>query len=231
MLIQRAGDKIVFLGGSQIRVVSPRGGAAAVSWWLSGGIAAANCLAAYAAKGAASLAASYVNLANPGTYNLAYTGSGLTWDAVNGWIDATGNAVLTATGLTVTNNQTWSVLCKFTNLAAVANCCLCSNGNTLQFAVRPIRSGTDRRYVSGDQSSILVGQKTTGVMGIAGRQPYYNGAADGALITAGVGTNGTYLALHGSAAGLFGYYQANALYNITLSAAQMLAVSTAMAAL
>ena len=40
--------------------------AAAVPWYLSGGIAAANCIAAFTPKGAASLAASYDNNAAPG---------------------------------------------------------------------------------------------------------------------------------------------------------------------
>jgi len=49
-------------------IASP-GAVAAIPWYLSGGIAAANCIAAYQPKGAASLAASYANLPNPGTYN------------------------------------------------------------------------------------------------------------------------------------------------------------------
>jgi len=54
----------------------PRSVASGVEpWWLSGGIAAANCVAAYQPKGAASLEASYVNLANPGTYNLTFNGN------------------------------------------------------------------------------------------------------------------------------------------------------------
>ena len=40
--------------------------AAAVPWYLASGVPAANCIAAYAAKGAAGLAASYDNLAAPG---------------------------------------------------------------------------------------------------------------------------------------------------------------------
>ena len=58
--------------------------AAAGGWWLTGGIAAANCIAAYQPKGAASLAASYVNLANPGT-NDATVGVAPTL-AAGGWV-------------------------------------------------------------------------------------------------------------------------------------------------
>lgn len=61
--------------------------AAGTSWWLAGGIAAANCIAAYQPKGAADYAASLVNLANPGTYN-AFAGADPTWGATDGWIGA-----------------------------------------------------------------------------------------------------------------------------------------------
>jgi hypothetical protein len=62
------------------------GGAAAIPWYLSGGIVAANCIAAYQPKGAASLAASYVNLANPGTYNLTNGhATPVNWGATTGW--------------------------------------------------------------------------------------------------------------------------------------------------
>ncbi len=53
-----------------------RVGVAEIPWWLAGGIPAENCIAAYQPKGAASYAASKVNLANPGTYD-AYEGTTL----------------------------------------------------------------------------------------------------------------------------------------------------------
>jgi hypothetical protein len=56
-------------------------------WWLAGGIPATNCVAAYQAKGAESYAASLVNLANSGTYNLNDKGTHApNWDGVNGWV-------------------------------------------------------------------------------------------------------------------------------------------------
>lgn len=60
------------------------GGQAVTPWYLAGGVAKATCLAAYQAIGAASLAESYVNLANPGTYNLS-GGVAPTWAAETGW--------------------------------------------------------------------------------------------------------------------------------------------------
>lgn len=58
---------------------------AAVSWWLAGGISAANCVAAYQAKGAADYATSKINLANPGTYNCADGTAYPSWDGTGGW--------------------------------------------------------------------------------------------------------------------------------------------------
>ena len=60
-----------------------RGAGAAAQWWLSGGVSAANCVAAYQPIGATSLAASYTNLANPGTYTAA-PGVAPTFDAATG---------------------------------------------------------------------------------------------------------------------------------------------------
>ena len=74
-------DRIIILG-SGLQVVSKASDVA--PWYLAGGISAANCLAAYQPKGAASLAASYSNLANPGTYNAA-PGVAPTFDASTGW--------------------------------------------------------------------------------------------------------------------------------------------------
>lgn len=57
-------------------------------WWLSGGIDAANAIQVYQAKGVASAAASYVNLANPGTYDAAAPSLPATvpdWASGNGW--------------------------------------------------------------------------------------------------------------------------------------------------
>ena len=81
MRIQRVGQRILTIGNPGISVVHPRGGAAAASWWE---VAGKTCVAAYQPKGAASYAASLVNLAQPGTYN-ATEGVAPTWAAGTGW--------------------------------------------------------------------------------------------------------------------------------------------------
>lgn len=74
-------------------------------WWnLDGAIT--SCVAAYQAIGAASYAASLSNLFNPGTNDLTAVGTAPNWDATNGWW---GNDQLN-TGLTA--QTTWSMFVK-----------------------------------------------------------------------------------------------------------------------
>jgi hypothetical protein len=75
-------------------------------WWVVGEISASNAIAAYQSKASASLAASYSNLANPGTYNLTATVAP-TWDTTSGWI-FTGTQFL-KTGIQP-SDSTWSYL-------------------------------------------------------------------------------------------------------------------------
>ena len=79
-------------GQGNVARLNQRVGAEAVAdWWLSGGIAAANCIVAYQPKGAADYATSKVNLANPGTLNLTDPTNYPAWSASNGWDYGTSN--------------------------------------------------------------------------------------------------------------------------------------------
>ena len=91
----------------------PSSQAAATSWWLAGGISASDCIAAYQPKGAASYAASLININNPGTRNLTNTGIDPSWDATNGW------TVVKGAGLTMGNwafdlGHDYSFICNLT---------------------------------------------------------------------------------------------------------------------
>lgn len=68
---------------------------AAADWWVVPG---KTCVAAYQPIGAASLAASYVNLANPGTYDAA-PGVAPTWASATGWT-FNGSTQYLTTGIT-----------------------------------------------------------------------------------------------------------------------------------
>jgi hypothetical protein len=54
-------------------------------WWLAGGIHPSHVVAAYQPKGAASLAESYINLANPSAYQLSTIYGSPSLVTANGW--------------------------------------------------------------------------------------------------------------------------------------------------
>lgn len=62
-------------------------------WWLAGGIPKENCLMAYKPIGAASYAASLVNLASPGRYDAA-EGNAPTFNPTYGWVFSSGKEYL-----------------------------------------------------------------------------------------------------------------------------------------
>lgn len=86
-------------------------------WYLPNGIVLSDVVAAYAAKGAASYAASKINLANPGTYNLTEVATSLNWDAILGWNDA--NKALTSSGFLLTN---FTFIIKFSGIVEFGGC-------------------------------------------------------------------------------------------------------------
>lgn len=232
MLKLGVGRKISFVPGIGINVITPQS-AAAASWWLSGGIPAANCIAAYQAKGAASYAASKVNLAQPGTYNLT-EGLAPSWDAATGWT-STGSAYL-RTGITATV-ATWSYLIRFSD----------RTGTTEQI-VMGMYNGTTRiwlaAYVSNlfqyrngtTQTNIATGGVTGGVLGMSYNNTYLNGVDNGNVAVANVATPTEFYLLAnnnnntGAERFFVGKMQSASFYNTELSGSQMLAVSTAMAA-
>lgn len=83
-------------------------------WYLAGAIPVASIYGAWQAKGAASLAASYVNLANPGTNDLT-VGAAPGWSADVGW-QYTGAQYL-RTGLTPAGTGRYSGFIKVSALA------------------------------------------------------------------------------------------------------------------
>lgn len=63
----------------------PSGDSGEENWWTAGGVDPSSVISAYQAKGAASYAASKLNLANPGTHDLTDV-SAPTWNATDGWV-------------------------------------------------------------------------------------------------------------------------------------------------
>jgi len=227
-----------------VRNVGPRslGG---VPWYLSGGIAAANCIAAYTPKGAASLAASYDNNAAPGngladgTYDCTL-GVAPGWDAANGW-QGTGLAYL-KTGI-IPTDITWSAIVKMTTSNIVNNGMpfgsrVSAIANTFYVMPQGVAGafGNVRECnASPNDDSVNTGWYGNHSLGFAGNKSYRNGLFLKNLVqSAGVATLETYIMAlnnNGVAAFIFPaawYVSSIAFYNTTITAAQILAVHTAM---
>ena len=209
-------------------------------WWLSGGISAANCIGAYQAKGVADLATSYINLANPGTYNAA-PGTAPTWDVTNGWI-FNGTSQYLKTGITAENDQTWSLICRFSNYTQSNVDVLIGaylNGGSYQgIMLSPYWSGGNKLFFNGGNAS-HAGVSTSGVLAVGGNIGYLNGSAVTGAIGANagdfypikIGVGGTIAdgVVNGSYSNV--YIQACAIYDIALTSTQVGLLTTAMNAL
>lgn len=204
---------------------------AAAAWWRAGG--APTPVAVYQPKGSASLAASYVNLANPGAYDAA-PGVAPTFAAGTGWA-FNGSSQYLITGVVPAGG--WSMLVLFSNAVVFGARVLvgCRAAAASRFAVGPSVSGVGVYYAY-DNFKEIPPVLIAGVLGIAAEKGYRNGVLDeinigtwsGSAVALTIGArnwNGTIDSYYS------GYIQAVAIYNTTLTAPQVLAVSTAMAAL
>lgn len=212
-------------------------GAAAAQWWLSGGVSAANVIAVYQPIGAASLAASYTNLANPGTYDATAPGVAPNWTAADGWI-FTGTQHVRQP---ITFQQGYTFLIRFSNWTAQP---ILNARDTVaaQFLyLLPSLGAPSNHYfqlgAAGRQFFTTPGI-TSGVLGIAGNTAkcYRDGSYEGVVSSPQWQQYPAYFAaqnFNGTAVGTFAstYIQAWAIYDTELWAAQISAVSAAMAAL
>lgn len=175
----------ILTDGSSSRLLGRKATATAARW-LAGGIPAANCIAAYEPMDAADLAASYINLANPGTYNAA-PGIAPTHAPSTGWI-GDNNAYLT-TGITPAAG--WSMIVKFSGLSTSDNDQILAGGwnsATTNFYIQPRAGGNLAWFGKGGEKSYAAMQ-TAGVMAIAGTSGWLNGAEVVTAIGAWSGTN------------------------------------------
>ena len=201
--------------------------AAVSSWWLSGGISEANAIIVYQPKGAASLDASYTNLANPGTYD-AKLGVAPTWNATDGWI-FDGISQTLKPGYTSQSNHTFIV--RFSGAANTnGNLFYSEGGGAHRIAPRWAGLYVNYKYSSNDSnvSPIL----TDGILATAGTKAYRNGVDEGiTLDNSGAGGQIWIASKYGTDAFYAVKIQAFAIYNTVLSQEQMTALNTAMAAL
>jgi hypothetical protein len=142
-------------------------------WWLAGGIHPSQVVAAYQPKGAASLGDSYVNLANPGT-NDAQVGVAPTLDG-SGWVfnGATQYLIgppINAAGMLIRYSDVTAI--DFGVIAGAQNA-----GNIDAVWLRPLRSAADLQIAIGPSTSTVVyaNPGSFGVIGFNGSASYRNG--------------------------------------------------------
>lgn len=211
-------------------IATPGGAIPVTPWYLLGGVTTAQCAVAYQPKGAASLAASYSNLNNPGT-NDAALGTAPTLGA-GGWVFAS----VSSQYLVVPNllqSTAWSFLIRVSSWTRGASKSAFGEFQDVghSMLVQSTNATTLTFYHNG--SKAITNSDTSGVFGVAGPTPYINGAAQTDMTqTANTSIKPMWIAAINSA----GQYSdvtvaALAIYNVTLSPTQAGLISTAMAAL
>lgn len=209
-------------------VSSPRRGI--TGWWT---IAGQTVVAAYQPKGAADLAASYVNLANPGTYN-AFPGVAPTWDAATGWTFDTTQYL--RTGL-VPNGSNWSFFARFSDVSINMYVMGGRHGPQDRELAYNLTAGGHVLYRYGNATvTFYTTAPAYGVIGLAGVDGYLDGSDVVTLASATISgsTQELYLGKlnnNGVIAGYGGAIQAVAIYSTTLSAADVAALTTRMQSL
>ncbi|MEI6462086.1 MAG: LamG-like jellyroll fold domain-containing protein [bacterium] len=220
-------------GGYMMNGTASNDGFTAISqtpWYLAGGVSAGNVVAAYQPYNASSLANSYINLANPGTNN-ASVGVAPTWDSVNGWtFNGTSNYL--KTGIIPTDSST--VIVSYTGYAGTASTTIIGTWGTGSLLMQSYNTGMNSYHGTTSFSGVNTPVLTAGTYAVAGKTPYRNGIAEPTTIVAGTGSGYTelYIAalnISGSPAQYSNIkIQSIAIYNSTLSAPQIAAVSAAM---
>lgn len=220
----------MMLGIRALMAAAGAGGTPPVAdWW---DVPGKTCVAVYQPKGAASLAASYSNLANPGTYDATVLTSAPSFNTSTGW--TFNNSAALNTGIVPLTG--WSMLVrvaeanKDTDETPVGSLNIYA---TQRFHLTT-RAGSDHAYGIGGNYAIS-GAVASGVMAIAGNSGYL----DGSLETASGGYTGNDVAIviGGVLVGtsLYAVYSgqivALAIYSDTLTGGEVATVSSAMAAL
>jgi hypothetical protein len=203
----------------------------AKAWYVAGG--APVPVAAYRPKGAASLAASYVNLANPGTNNAA-PGTAPTFAAATGWGFTGASSQYLTTGVAATGTLT--VVARYSAFTLTGSLVLFGSMATNKvIQCRPRFNATDMRHAWGNGAATTFAAVggAAGVIAMAGPNVYFDGASVGTLPGALVGTGDTlYIAAANTTdvASLFATcnVQALAIYSTILTAPQVAAVTLAM---
>lgn len=202
-----------------------------VPWYNTGNTP--DPLAIWQAKGAASLAASYVNLVNPGTHDLT-VGVAPTLDSY-GWVSGSGTAYLVSD---IVPTLSYTMIARVIATAAVQAFIGCQTSATQRFYFRNTIATVEYYRGSAAAASTAPSITVDTVYAVADVNTYRNGSPE--AVSAGGGANPTHpimvmgYNLAGAVASrmLTGTKMAAAaVWNTILTPQQVLDVSTALAAL
>lgn len=208
------------------------GEAAATPWYLAGGVSAADCVAAYQPKGAADYAASKVNLANPGTYNADDEDTHApSFASGTGWTGGDGKYLLTGLVPSTALTTGMTIIARYSDAPAEGVAGILT---TIPFEFKTLGFLVENGYMlylSGDEP-VVSELVTSGVCCLAGQKAYIDGVyIDDVSKSYLPGSEMQILRAPGDNLYFLGSVQAVAAYNADLTADQVAAISTAMAAL
>jgi hypothetical protein len=206
-------------------------------WWDPLG-SSLSCYGAWAAKSAASQAASYTDLT--GNSHTLGVGNAPGWSAENGWeIDNSVSAQYLTTGFTLQDDQSQTMSVQYSNVTTAGYFMGAWQSASKAFTFYPNYGGGAGVVYYFNGSSKNAGPKLlAGNMCVAGNKGYRNGVEDVTSISSGIGSWGAYDVYigcvnnngsPGSGASL--YIESVALYDEVVSPTDIAAIYAAMAAL
>lgn len=157
-----------------VRTQAPRSAGAVLPWYRAGG--APLPVAAYLAKGAASYAASKINLAQFGTYDAVDGANPLGWTSA-GWSNDGNLATLKWLNTGIVPSTTWAMMIAYSG-TGTADHTLCGIRNGGNFELWHISGGASYYANGALRSTPLL---NSGTLGFAEKSTYRNGVPDTAI--------------------------------------------------
>jgi hypothetical protein len=205
-------------------------------WWLAGGVSASNAIVVYQPKGAASYADSKINLANPGTYN-ATEGSAPSWNTSTGWT-GNGSSQYLTTGYS-RGSADITMIVKLSGTTTNSNAMVGFRQDSapmrqaIYYSYGTFKAPTYYYTPSGSNGSTATSGDA--VIAVSKDGGYINGSLDVSLSGGSAASTAVYYILAenkiGTGADSFASntLAALAIYNTTLTGAQISAITTALA--
>ena len=204
------------------------------NWYLAGSISPLNVVAVYQPLGASSLINSYVNLINPGTYDLT-EGVPIDFSTQEGWM--CNRYGYLKTGIIPVNNQTWSIIVKINSFPPLVGGYIIDMGqNSTPYAGAALGAGAGGSsttiFQNGNSLNVANDLMVTGTLAFAGNKRYEKGIlVTGDIVSASqTFTNDLWIGAQnygGTAIGIpwAGSIEEIAIYNTVLTGDQITAIS------